>query len=52
MKFLNPIPIKEIAEKVGATIIGDEELVAKGINEIHKVQKGDITFVDFRKVLQ
>ena len=46
MKFSEPIPIKTIAHKIGATIIGNADLVATGINEIHKVEKGDITIVD------
>lgn len=49
MKFSNPIPVREIAEKIGATLIGDDSLIATGINEIHQVQPGDITFVDVRK---
>ncbi|MBK8562557.1 MAG: UDP-3-O-(3-hydroxymyristoyl)glucosamine N-acyltransferase [Saprospiraceae bacterium] len=49
MKFPHPIPILDIALKTGATIIGDDSLLATGINEIHKVQPGDITFVDNRK---
>ena len=49
MKFPHPIPILDIARKTGATIIGDDSLLATGINEIHKVQVGDITFVDNRK---
>jgi len=49
MKFPKPIPVLEIARKTGAKLIGDEMLVATGINEIHKVQPGDVTFVDNRK---
>ncbi|MCB9348065.1 MAG: UDP-3-O-(3-hydroxymyristoyl)glucosamine N-acyltransferase [Lewinellaceae bacterium] len=49
MQFSNPIPVKEIAEKIGARIIGDDSLLATGINEIHQVRKGDITFVDVKK---
>ena len=49
MKFANPIPIKEIAAEYGATIIGDADLMATGINEIHKVEAGDIVFVDVEK---
>jgi UDP-3-O-[3-hydroxymyristoyl] glucosamine N-acyltransferase len=33
----------------GATLIGDDSLVATGINEIHQVEKGDISFVDAEK---
>lgn len=49
MKFHTPIPVKEIAQKINAEIIGDDTLLATGINEIHKVQSGDITFVDVEK---
>ncbi len=49
MKFEHPIPIKEIAAWIGARILGDNTLFATGINEIHKVEKGDITFVDAEK---
>lgn len=49
MKFVSPIPVKQLAEKIGATLVGDESLEALGINEIHKVEKGDITFVDVKK---
>jgi UDP-3-O-[3-hydroxymyristoyl] glucosamine N-acyltransferase len=49
MKFSNPIPIQEIAESINATIIGDGSREATGINEINKVEPGDITFVDVKK---
>ena len=52
MKFPHPIPVKEIAEKINAKIIGDKTLVATGINEIHKVEKGDIIFVDLKKYFE
>ena len=52
MKFKNPIPIQEIAQKYNCEIIGDENLLATGINEIHKVVAGDITFVDVEKYFQ
>ena len=50
MKLPEPIHIKELAQQVGATeIIGTIDTIATGINEIHKVSKGDITFVDVEK---
>ena len=49
MKFKHPIPITEIAATINAELIGDSSLFAQGINEIHKVQNGDITFVDVKK---
>jgi UDP-3-O-[3-hydroxymyristoyl] glucosamine N-acyltransferase len=49
MKFPKPISIKEIAAEIDARIIGDDTLIASGINEIHKVEAGDITFSDVKK---
>lgn len=49
MKFEEPIAINEIASWIGARIIGDSSLAATGMNEIHKVEHGDITFVDVAK---
>jgi UDP-3-O-[3-hydroxymyristoyl] glucosamine N-acyltransferase len=47
---IDPISVKTIAEKIAATdIIGNTDLILTGINEIHKVQKGDLTFVDVKK---
>ena len=49
MKFKKPIAIRDIAQKYGLEILGNENLIATGINEIHKVEPGDITFVDHEK---
>ena len=49
MKFSAPIPVEELAASLGARLIGDTSLQATGINEIHQVQPGDITFVDHPK---
>lgn len=49
MKFQQPIPVSELALQYNAQIIGDDSLVATGINEIHKVQPGDIAFSDVKK---
>jgi UDP-3-O-[3-hydroxymyristoyl] glucosamine N-acyltransferase len=49
MKFAQPIAIKDIAALIGATIIGNADASATGINEINKVTEGDITFVDVKK---
>lgn len=52
MRFENPVPIVEIARLIGAEIIGEQEGVAGGINEIHKVEEGDLVFVDHPKYYQ
>ncbi len=49
MDFPSPISVKEIAKKVNADLIGNEKLEATGINEIHQVRPGDVTFVDVEK---
>jgi len=49
MHFEKPVPVSWIAEFIGASIIGNKDGSATGINEIHKVEKGDIVFVDHPK---
>lgn len=52
MKFKQPIAAKDIAARFGAKMIGDERLIATGINEIHKVVPGDIAFSDVKKYFE
>ena len=49
MRFPTPIKVSELAKQINAQLLGDDTLLASGINEIHHVEKGDITFVDFEK---
>ena len=49
MKFPKPIPVTELARLMNAELIGDNNLHATGINEIHQVEPGDVTFVDVKK---
>jgi UDP-3-O-[3-hydroxymyristoyl] glucosamine N-acyltransferase len=49
MRFEKPVPLTWIADFIGAKIIGDQKTTATGINEIHKVEKGDLVFVDHPK---
>jgi len=49
MKFPQPVSVKWIGTLVGATLIGDELAMSTGINEIHKVEQGDLCFVDHPK---
>ncbi len=49
MKFPQPVSIKWIAELINAETIGSTALQAYGINEIHKVEEGDLCFVDHPK---
>ncbi|MGN6352515.1 MAG: UDP-3-O-(3-hydroxymyristoyl)glucosamine N-acyltransferase [Parafilimonas sp.] len=49
MKFPQPVFLKEIAALISAEIVGDAASQAYGINEIHKVEEGDLCFVDHPK---
>ena len=49
MRLDKPVPVKWIADFIGAEIAGNMDASATGINEIHKVEKGDIVFVDHPK---
>jgi UDP-3-O-[3-hydroxymyristoyl] glucosamine N-acyltransferase len=49
MHFENPVPVTTIAQLIGAELQGNTNGFATGINEIHKVEKGDLVFVDHPK---
>lgn len=56
MDLQKPLKLGEIARIIKGNVIGDPEATVVGLNEIHVVRKGDITFVDhpeyFKKVLE
>lgn len=49
MQFPSPVPIQWIADLIGARITGNLNGHATGINELHKVEPGDLVFVDHPK---
>ena len=49
MKFEVPHTLKQIAEILGCTFLGNEAQIVTGINEIHMVEEGDLVFVDHPK---
>lgn len=51
MKFISPLNLADTAAFINAKIIGSDvnSGIITGINEIHKVENGDITFVDHPK---
>jgi UDP-3-O-[3-hydroxymyristoyl] glucosamine N-acyltransferase len=49
MKFPRAYTILEIAELCGAEVIGDGQISLTGMNEIHKLESGDLMFVDNEK---
>jgi UDP-3-O-[3-hydroxymyristoyl] glucosamine N-acyltransferase len=49
MKFPSPQKLSDLARLTSSRIIGDDQKLVHGVNEIHKVEEGDITFVDHPK---
>lgn len=49
MKFPSPVSVQWIAELIGASVAGNINGSVTGINEIHRVESGDIVFVDHPK---
>lgn len=49
MKLEQKYTVKQIAEIIGCQFVGDENHLVTGINEIHKVENGDLVFVDHPK---
>ncbi len=52
MKLPLPITLAEAASLLNIPFIGPADHPITGINEIHKVEKGDLTFVDVEKYFQ
>ena len=49
MKFPSPVPVQWVSDFIGAELTGNKSGIATGINEIHKVESGDLVFVDHPK---
>ena len=49
MTFNQPQTLKNIADLIGAQMIGDENFPVLGTNEIHRVKAGEIVFVNHPK---
>jgi UDP-3-O-[3-hydroxymyristoyl] glucosamine N-acyltransferase len=49
MKLTPPQTVKQLADLLGAKFEGDPNHKVTGINEIHRVETGDLTFVDVAK---
>ncbi|MDK2909203.1 MAG: UDP-3-O-[3-hydroxymyristoyl] glucosamine N-acyltransferase [Bacteroidales bacterium] len=52
MNFPEPLALGLIAQLTGADLVGDTEWLVTGMNEIHRVRPGDLTFVDHPKYYQ
>ena len=49
MKFPSPVSLDELSKLTGSQMMSRTKSLVSGINEIHKVESGDITFVDHPK---
>ncbi|MCX6306627.1 MAG: UDP-3-O-(3-hydroxymyristoyl)glucosamine N-acyltransferase [Bacteroidetes bacterium] len=49
MKFALPLKLAELAVMLNAKPVGDPDFLVTGMNEIHMVESGDLTFVDHPK---
>ena len=49
MQFPSPVSVQWVADFINAKISGNKNGNATGINELHKVEKGDLVFVDHPK---
>ncbi len=49
MKLDNPTTLEAVADFLGSSYKGNPNQPIEGLNEIHKVEKGDLTFVDHPK---
>ena len=49
MELKNPVAVSFIAEMINAEVVGKSNGIVTGINELHKVKKGDLAFVDHPK---
>ena len=49
MNLPSPVKLSWVAEFINAKLKGDANYEMRGINEIHMVRNGDLTFVDHPK---
>lgn len=49
MRFEPAITLKALAERTGCRAVGNPDLLVTGLNEIHRVEEGDVTFCDHPK---
>jgi UDP-3-O-[3-hydroxymyristoyl] glucosamine N-acyltransferase len=49
MKLESAIKLSELARQIGCSFVGEPDIIISGINEIHRVEEGDVTFCDHPK---
>jgi UDP-3-O-[3-hydroxymyristoyl] glucosamine N-acyltransferase len=49
LKILKKLSVEALAELINCPVIGNKDIEVTGLNEIHKVEPGDVVFVDHEK---
>ena len=49
MRFQTPPTLRILADLISAEVIGDDQMKVEGLNEIHRIEKGELVFVDHPK---
>jgi UDP-3-O-[3-hydroxymyristoyl] glucosamine N-acyltransferase len=49
MKFKEEVTLSELASLTGADLVGDNKAIVGGLNEIHRVEAGELVFSDHPK---
>lgn len=49
MRFQTPIALNVLAELISAEVVGDGQMKVTGLNEIHRIEEGELVFVDHPK---
>jgi UDP-3-O-[3-hydroxymyristoyl] glucosamine N-acyltransferase len=49
MQLTKTVTLQEIADILQVSFVGNANAIVKGLNVVHKVQHGELTFVDFSK---
>lgn len=49
MKFPSPLTPQKIADLLGGEVFGDTSIEISGLNEIHRIEQGELVFVDHPK---
>ncbi|MEQ8324165.1 MAG: UDP-3-O-(3-hydroxymyristoyl)glucosamine N-acyltransferase [Vicingaceae bacterium] len=49
MRFSKAVPLKDLSDLIGAELVGDPNMEVLGLNEIHRIEEGELVFVDHPK---
>lgn len=52
MKLKQKVSLGSLASKIGGRVVGNENAIVEGLNEIHRVERGDLCFAGHLKYLK